>query len=85
MIHDLSLALSMHDRCKEIEFVVSEKVLQQVMEFPNRGIVWIQMNVPQEGFKYRFVSRVHWRGLLFIHPSRDPICFDLASTESSAG
>jgi len=79
MIHDLALALCMHDRCHEMEFVVSEKVLQQILEYPNRGTVWVQVNIPQEGLRYRFLSRVHWRGLLFIHPSREPICFDTAS------
>lgn len=76
MIQDLRLALDMHSRCGAMEFVVAERVFEQVLKFPNRGSVWVQLNTLQEGFRYRYLSRIQWRGLLFIHPSQRPVSLD---------
>lgn len=76
MIQDLKLALDLHSRCGELEFVVTEHVLEQILLHPNRGSIWMQLNIVQEGFRYRYLSRLQWRGLLFIHPSRRPVSLD---------
>jgi len=77
MLNNLALVMKVHATYRELEFVVSRHVMQEILATPNRGIVWMQLNIPQEGLRYPFLSRIQWRGLTFIHPSRDPICLDL--------
>jgi len=74
LINDLDLALAMHSRMKVRELVVTEKVLLEVLqELSGSGYGRACLNMRQSGSSYRFLHKVYWRGLTFIHLSNEEI------------
>jgi hypothetical protein len=70
MIDNLETALSLMDRYRESEVVVSEKVLLEVLQaLCCHGDGRAQLNIRQADSKY-LLHRISWKGRLFIHLSR---------------
>ena len=73
MLHSLGLALQMKNRHNVSELVVSRQVFDEVLERycePDRGDL-VRLNEPHDSCTYRFMHRVRWQGILFIHLSRN--------------
>lgn len=83
MIHDLSLAMAMNRFSRTQEFVVSQRVLVQLLSLPDRGGLKVQFNMQQESLEYRFMTRFQWRDLIFIHLSREPVILSSGLTRAS--
>ena len=75
MINDLNFALMIHERRRTSEIVVSKKVLLQVLNQMNGHSLHgtACLNMKQASFSYPFLHRVWWRGILFIHVSKDEL------------
>lgn len=73
MIYNLSLAVQIRNRLHRTEFVVSKKVFLEVLkERAKRGESGVLLlNKCQCSFKYRFLNRASFDGMLFIHPSHE--------------
>ena len=71
MIHDLRLAMALHGKHRIREFVVTHDVFRQVLRErrSQSGGEPFQINSLHDSLSYRYVNRVTWRGILFIHLS----------------
>lgn len=74
MIHDLKLALAINARFNEPKLVVSENVLREVLSrVAASGDGHARMNIEQDSLNYRFMHKVVWRGIVFVHLSREAL------------
>ena len=80
MINDLTLAISMNQRLHVREFVVSRDVFQQVMNerYLDGETGMLAVNLPYDSPRYRYLNRVAWRGIVFIHISNSAFSTDPA-------
>ena len=71
MINSLRLAIDVTKQFKHPEVIVSQDVLFQVISTVGEtGNGFTQLNLQQDHPKYRYMHKVFWNSMIFIHYSR---------------
>jgi hypothetical protein len=74
MINSLSLAINVTKQFRHPEVIVSQDVLLQVISTVGEtGNGFTQLNLRQDHPKYRYMHRVYWNSIIFIHYSRNEL------------
>jgi hypothetical protein len=74
VIDDLKLAIDTCATFSEREIVVSQKVFFEVVDrLVESGDGQVRMNTRQQNSDYPFLHTAYWRGITFMHFSRDAL------------
>jgi hypothetical protein len=78
MLYSLGLALRLKHSHNISEVVVSDGVFRQVLKrCRNPGSQrWLRLNEPHDSLTYRFMHRIRWQGILFLHFSRSAFVYE---------
>ena len=72
VINDLKLAIAISERFNEPEMVVTRGVFFEVLDRMSvRGDGQVVLNRQQTNSTYPFMHRIYWRGITFVHFSRE--------------
>ncbi len=88
MIHDLQLALRLKAIHNVSEIVASRGLFRLVLKktcLAGKGENdLVSLNMSQESLSYRYIHKLKWKGILFIHLSNEAFLYPLDLKSASA-